>query len=63
MKPNDGFRPRLPNGTRVRGILANGARFGDEPLGNALPSGWAVETTRWSLTDSPFDVAQYEVAK
>jgi hypothetical protein len=51
---------RTPNGAakRVRVVL----RTGREPNydGNAMsPPGWAVDTTRWSITGHPYDVAWY----
>jgi hypothetical protein len=56
---NCGHRPS-DNLKRIRVLL----RRGDEPqyadeLNPMAPPGWAADTTRWSLTGSPFDVAWY----
>ncbi len=66
MKANTGRCPREAQGKRVVVQLRNGRVCGREPLGPALPSGWAADGKngcRWTLTDSPFDVASWEIAK
>lgn len=61
MKADTGTCPREARGKRVRGVLRNGHAFGYEQVTVTSPLGWDAQTTRWSLTDSPFDVAEFEV--
>lgn len=56
MRPNPGHCPDEAIGRRVRVALRNGSRPADA---------WAADGRggcRWSLTGSPFDVVEYEVA-
>ena len=60
MKPNRGTLPSEAIGNRVR------ARMAGTPRGrlDTGPDGWAADGRagcRWSLTNSPFDIAEYEV--
>lgn len=61
VRENRGTCPADAKGKRIRGVLRNGIRFGFEPVANAVPLGWASETTNWRLADSPFDVVEFEV--
>lgn len=56
---NTGARPDI-EAARVRVLLWKGVEpsYADE-LNPMAPPGWATDTTRWSLTGSPFDVAWY----
>ncbi len=63
MHQNKGRCPDAARGKRVIVKLRNGRVCGVDPVGNALPTGWASQTTRWTLTDSPFDVIEWEIAK
>ncbi len=63
MKPNKGQCPREAVGKRVIVKLRNGRIAGREQVTSVSPPGWDAKTTRWSLTDSPFDVIGYEVIK
>lgn len=61
--PNLGHCPPEAEGKRVRVLLANG-RIGATDDNAMSPPGWAADGRggcRWSLTGSPFDIAQYEV--
>jgi hypothetical protein len=54
---NSGRRPRAK---RVRVVLANGLEPAYDSQWNPMsPTGWLSETTRWTLTGDPFDVAWY----
>lgn len=45
---------------RVRVFLASGHEpVYDDNWNPMAPPGWATDTTRWTLTGSPFDVAWY----
>lgn len=64
--PGKGWRRnegRMPGkkGRRCSVQLANGSIAGVNPVSAACPAGWLVETTRWSLTDEPFDVEWYRL--
>ncbi len=64
MTRNPGRCPLAAQGKRVRGTLANGRRFGDVQVTPVAPLGWASDGRqgcRWTLTGSPFDLAEYEV--
>ncbi len=61
-KRNTGTEPKGKK-KRVEVILANGERSGDKPLTTTAPTGWLVETTRWTLTGSPFDVEWYRYVR
>lgn len=66
MQPNPGHCPREIQGKRIRGVLRNGMRFGFEPVSAASPAGWPASgqgACRWTLTDHPFDIAEYEVVR
>lgn len=61
---NPGYCPTGAAGKRVIVKLRNGRVCGREPVGNALPAGWAADGRqgcRWSLTGDPFDIVAYEV--
>lgn len=61
MKPNPGHCPEEAEGKRVRVRLADGSMATDVP--GAAP-GWSADGRggcRWTLTGSPFDIAEYEV--
>ncbi|MEP9402063.1 hypothetical protein [Sphingomonas sp. VNH70] len=63
MRPNPGHLPQDAIGKRVRVLLANGREGSTDP-NPMTPSGWAADGKngcRWSLTGSPFDIAEYEV--
>lgn len=62
MTPNPGYQPAESAGKRVRVKLANG-EMGTVDPNPMSPPGWAADTTRWTLTGSPFDVADYEVIR
>ncbi|MDC7809974.1 hypothetical protein [Sphingomonas koreensis] len=47
---NPGFQPNLTKGKRARVTLANGTVHE-----------WTADTSRWTLTGDPFDIAHYEV--
>ena len=60
---NHGFCPDQAAGKRVRVILADGrtGKCDDNPMS---PPGWPADGRdgcRWSITGSPFDIAEYEV--
>lgn len=62
----ENIRGRMPDearGKRVIVTLANGRLCGVEPVTAVSPPGWAADTTRWTKTGSPWDVASYEVLK
>lgn len=64
MKPNPGHCPPEAAGKRVRGVLRNGHRFGFEPVSPDAKAGWPATgrgECRWSLTDDPFDIAEWEL--
>jgi hypothetical protein len=61
--PNLGSLPPEAIGKRVRVQLANGRVCGTEPVNSDSPIGWRADTTRWSLTGRPHDVAAYEVIR
>jgi hypothetical protein len=61
MAPNPGRCPPEAYGKRVIVKLANGRICGRNQVGPTSPIGWAAETTRWSITGHPFDIANYEV--
>ena len=61
MIPNPGYVPTIAKGKRVRGILANGHRFGFEQVNPVSPLGWTADSIRWSKTGSPFDVKEWEL--
>lgn len=63
MRRNPGHLPADAIGKRVKVRLANGqmGKADDNPMS---PPGWAADGRagcRWSRTDSPFDIAEYEV--
>lgn len=56
--------PADAKGKRIRGVLANGMRFGFEPVATGAPAGWPADGPtgcRWSLDGHPFDIAEFEV--
>jgi hypothetical protein len=62
---NKGHLPPIAAGKRVIVRLRNGSVCGREPVGNALPNGWAADGRfgcRWELTGSPFDIVGWEIA-
>ncbi|WP_425230233.1 hypothetical protein [Sphingomonas sp.] len=63
MKANPGHCPAEAEGKRVRVRLAHGG-IGDCDPNPMSPPGWAADGRngcRWSLTGSPYDIAEYEV--
>jgi hypothetical protein len=61
--PNPGHLPPEAEGKRVIVQLAEGSTCGREPVSPTAPRGWAAESTRWTLTGHPFDIAFYEVVR
>jgi hypothetical protein len=64
MKSNPGQIPDDARGKRVIVTLRNGRVCGRDPVGAALPNGWAAdgrEGCRWSRGNSPWDIVAYEV--
>lgn len=57
---NTGKMPGRAKGRRVKVAFANGNQAKEEGTTTA-PPGWAADTTRWSITGSPFDVEWYRV--
>lgn len=55
----EGRQPPSTKGKRVAVILANGSRA-EGQLSPTAPPGWQSDTTRWTITDSPFDVAWWK---
>lgn len=62
MTPNPGHLPAEAIGKRVFVRLAHGRMGACDPKPESKP-GWAADTTRWSITGSPFDVAEFEVVQ
>jgi hypothetical protein len=60
-KPNPGKQPPGLKGKRIAVRLACGSEPDPAPIANAVPPGWAADTTRWSITGQPHDVAEYRV--
>jgi hypothetical protein len=63
MIPNPGYCPHEATGKRIRARLANG-QIGKSDDNVMSPPGWAADGKhgcRWSLSDHPFDIAEYEV--
>lgn len=60
MTPNPGRQPLETAGKRVIVRLAHGRLGSCDPKPETKP-GWAADTTRWTKTGSPFDVAEFEV--
>lgn len=52
MKPNPGKCPPEARGRRVIVKLASG---------KLAKGDWAADTTRWTITGSPFDVANWKI--
>lgn len=64
MTPNPGHLPPETAGKRVIVALRNGSVCGREPVSSGGPRGWAADGRggcRWSLTNHPFDIINYEV--
>lgn len=64
MSPNRGRCPIEAEGKRVIVKLANGRVCGREPVSSTTPLGWAANgqgACRWTITGSPFDIANYQV--
>jgi hypothetical protein len=59
-KRNTGTAPKA-KGKRVTVSLMSGELTGDVAISPTSPVGWAVETTRWSLTGSWHDVDQFRI--
>lgn len=62
-RANTGKKPEDIAGERVRVKLRHS---GEEPKYDnhwnpMAPPGWAVDTTRWSLRNDPFDVVEFAV--
>lgn len=57
-RENPGHQPPASKGKRVRVKLAHG-REGSYDPNEMSPPGWAADTTRWSFTDSVYDVTHY----
>lgn len=58
--PNEGEQPKRTRGKRVHVILANGMH--SKPMGGTAPPGWAADTSRWTVTGHPFDIAWWRKA-
>lgn len=60
-RPNPGRLPDGAKGKRIAVRLANGSAPDPAPISNAVPPGWAADTTRWSITGAPHDVREYRI--
>ncbi len=60
-KPNKGRRPDGCSRVRVKLRFSGEQPKYDEQWNPMAKPGWAVDTTRWSLTGGPFDVIEYAV--
>lgn len=56
-RENTGARPK--RGKRARVVLAGHGREPKYDQNPMSPPGWAIETTRWSLLDDPWDIAWF----
>lgn len=66
MIPNRGYLPDEARGKRVRVILANGMVPNCDATSATTPPGWAAdgrEGVRWSRTEAPHDIDQWEIAR
>jgi hypothetical protein len=66
--PDAGSRPRGSKDKRVRVILERDREAMEEPVYDSKwnpmsPEGWVAETTRFSITGEPFDVAFYKIVR
>jgi hypothetical protein len=66
--PNPGYCPPEAAGKRVRVVLAKDAETMRQPTydnhWNPMSKpGWAADTSRWSRTGEPHDIAFFEVIK
>lgn len=57
MKPNPGYCPQEARGQRVNVRLANGS------LGKGSWAADGKSGCRWSITGSPYDIKEWEIAK
>jgi hypothetical protein len=62
VRQNTGHMPADAKGKRIRGVLANGMRFGFGSLAEeGAPAGWPADDCDWKLRNHPFAIAEFEV--